>query len=149
MGRLLMREEKRHFIIHPIGTSISTNSHLSCSNHIDIHQCMNQYSKEEEEGVVQEEIPWSQSRGANLGRLWLRTTRAYFRESEHVVLGFSGGRRKLEQWHINSIFFRRRYTRCFFWHEMFLVITNFFVTLVHIYTVYYSTVSILIFFSLF
>ncbi|WVZ06386.1 hypothetical protein V8G54_019732 [Vigna mungo] len=29
MGRLLMREEKRHFIVHPIGTSIGAHSHMS------------------------------------------------------------------------------------------------------------------------
>jgi len=39
MGRLLMREEKRHFIIHPIGTSIGANSHMSCT-----HKCMNEQS---------------------------------------------------------------------------------------------------------
>jgi len=44
MGRLLMREEKRHFIIHPIGTSIGAHSHMSC-----INQYMNQHSKEKEQ----------------------------------------------------------------------------------------------------
>jgi len=42
-----MREEKRHFIIHPIGTSIGAHSHMSCI-HQCTNQCMNQHSKEKE-----------------------------------------------------------------------------------------------------
>jgi len=34
MRRILVREEKRHFIIHTVGTSISANSYMSCNKQL-------------------------------------------------------------------------------------------------------------------
>lgn len=47
-------------------------------------------------------LPCSQSRGANLGSCWLRTTSAWVREGPFFSGGITG-RRKEEEWDINSI----------------------------------------------
>ncbi|RZS18743.1 hypothetical protein BHM03_00051061, partial [Ensete ventricosum] len=114
--RILLREEPRHPVIHPICPSIGKDPQRCC-----FHRKRNPNTKERQppqkpnlsprettwgrgrEGGRKMRSPWLHRTGANQGRRWFSTTSAYVSGGPSAAGVSGGGRRKVEVCFITSI----------------------------------------------